>query len=86
MEVLLQQAVPAHDGHLKSGAKSKQRNGGIVGLQCVMPSRECFFVKSFVPGRAAVLVSCLPDTIARVVRAVLSLMEEMSLVEIALSL
>lgn len=35
MEVLLQQAVPAHDGHLKSGAKSKQRNRGVVGLTAV---------------------------------------------------
>lgn len=51
-----------------------------------MLSQERFFEKSFVPGRDAVLVSCLPDTIARVVRAVLSLMEEMSLVEIAFSL
>lgn len=52
----------------------------------MMLSQERFFEKSFVPGRDAVLVSCLPDTIARVVRAVLSLMEEMSLVEIAFSL
>ena len=30
MQVLLWQAVPAPDGHIKSSAEDKGRNGGIV--------------------------------------------------------